>query len=252
MHVLPLSHGTTFVHYSQKTICVIMTVSPISGLTETFRENAPALHVSSRPPTDLTQIVASETEMTATDVTVMWPTSMPLQRVLGTRSAAQVRHAGIRRPHSCSIATASGNEEEPITRPVRHLRSAGKVCMIPTGREGMPPIENAMRMNNGGGIGTHLATTTNVDQYRHRLLRGDHTRDRRSWIERGTDSTEREKETEIYASVIVNESGIGIWADCHRRRQEGIGTTVTDGVASHSRHRFREWMPRGVLDLAVL
>ena len=52
-------------------------------------------------------------------------------------------------------------------------------------------------MSNGGGIGTDLATMTSVD--RHRLHRGDHT-------------TVREKETEIYASVIGIESGIGIWA----------------------------------------
>ena len=151
-------------------------------------------------------------------------------------------HAGIRHlhPHSCSIATVSGKGEDPTTRRVRRrLPSALKVYMIPMGREGIPPIENATPMNSGGGIGTHLATTTGVDH--HRPRRGDHTRGRRLRIGTGSDSTVRETETETYASVI----GIGTWADWHRRphQQEGIGTNAIDGLGSHSRNH-RDWTQR--------
>ena len=170
---------------------------------------------------------------------------MPLQHAMVTGSVAPVcHHAGIRHPHphSCSIATVSGKGEGPTTRRVhRRLRSALKVCMIPMGREGIPPIENATRMNNGGGIGTHLATTTNVDRHHHRARRGDHTRGRRSRIGTGSDSTVRETETETYASVI----GIETWADWHRRprQQEGMGTNAIDGSGSHSRNH-RDWTQR--------
>lgn len=253
MHPLLLSHGTTFMHRPAKTICVITTVSPISGSIGTFLESA--LHSPLRPPTDLIWTATSGTDLIATDVTAMCLTSIPLQRALATRSVAQVRCrcAGIRPHRRCSIATVSGKGEEPTTRPIRRHRSVGKVCTIPTEKEDTPPIENATRMNNGGGIGTDLATTTNVDCHchRHRLHRGDHTRDHHSWIETGIDSTAREKETETCANEIATESGIVIWSDWHHRRQEGSGMTVTDEADSHSRHRFREWIQRGVLDLVV-
>ena len=174
---------------------------------------------------------------------------MPLQHAMVTGSVAPVsRHAGIRHlhPHSCSIVTVSGKGEDPTTRRVRRrLRSALKVCMIPMETEGIPPIENATPMNNGGGIGTHLATTTGVDRHHHRPRRGDHTKGRRSRIGTGSDSTVRETETETYASVIRNESGIGTWADWYPRprQQEDIGTNAIDGLGSHSRNH-RDWTQR--------
>ena len=147
--------------------------------------------------------------MAATDVTVMWPASTSPQRAMVTRSVAVHPHAGTHHPHPCSIGTVSGKGEGPTTRLARRRRSVVMACTTPMGRGGLASIENAMRMNNGGGIGTHLATTISVD--RHRLRRGDHTTDRRSWIRTESDSTVREKETEIYASVTGIESGIGIW-----------------------------------------
>ena len=68
MHALLLSHGTTFVHRSPKTIRVITIVSPISGPTETFPENALLVHSPPHPTTDLMWTAISETE---TDVTAM-------------------------------------------------------------------------------------------------------------------------------------------------------------------------------------
>ena len=171
---------------------------------------------------------------------------MPLQHAMVTGSVAPVsHHAGIRHlhPHSCSIATMSGKGEDPTTRHVhRRLRSALKVYMIPMGGEGIPPIENATPMNNGGGIGTHLAMTTNVDRHHHRARRGDHTRGRRLRIGTGSDSTVRETETETCVIGI----GIGTWADWYRRprQPEGIGTNAIDGLGSHSRNRPRDWTQR--------
>ena len=211
IHVLFPSHGTTFVHRFPKTIHAITIVSPISGPTGTFLENAPVVHLPPHPPTDLIWTATSETEMAATDATVMWLASTPLQRARVTRSVAVRPHVGIRHPHPCSIATVSGKGEGPTTRLVRRHRSVVMVYTIPMGREGLASIENAMLMTNGGGIGTHLATMTNVDPHRHHPRRGDHTIDRRSWIGTESDSTVREKETEIYASVTGIESGIGIW-----------------------------------------
>ena len=141
--------------------------------------------------------------MAATDATVMWPASTSPQAF--SCGPPPRRYS----PPPCSIVTVSGKGEGPTTRVVHRHRSAVMLCTIPMEREGLASIKNAMRMNNGGGIGMHLATTTSVD--RHRLHRGDHTTDRRSWIGTESDSTVREKETEIYASVIVIESGIGIW-----------------------------------------
>lgn len=76
-------------------------------------------------------------------------------------------------------------------------------------REDIPPIENAMHMNNAGGIGSDLATRTSADR-RHHPHRGDHTTDPPLWTETETDSTVRETETEIYASETVTVTGIGI------------------------------------------
>ena len=167
-----------------------------------------------------------------------------------TFAAASVcRHAGIHLPRPCSTATVSGKGEDPTTRRVRRRhRSALKVCMIPMRREGIPPIENATPMNNGGGIGTRLATTTGVDRHHHRPRRGDHMRGRRLRIGTGSDSTVREKETETCASVIGIGIGIATWADWYRRprQQEGIGTSAIDGLGSHSRNRPRDWTQRGV------
>jgi hypothetical protein len=73
----------------------------------------------------------------------------------------------------------------------------------------MPPTENETHMNYGGEIGTDLATTTSVDRHRHQP-RGDHTTDRRSLTETGTDSTARETGTGTFASVIGNENVIAI------------------------------------------
>ena len=160
-----------------------------------------------------------------------------------TFAAASVcRHVGIHLPRLCSTATVSGKGEDPTTRRVRRRhRSALKVCMVPMGREGIPPIENATPMNNGGGIGTHLATTTNVDRRHHRPRRGDHMKGRRSRIGTGSDSTVREIETETCVIGI----GIRTWADWHRRprQQEGIGTNAIDGLGSHSRNH-RDWTQR--------
>ncbi|KAF8553424.1 hypothetical protein OG21DRAFT_1485403 [Imleria badia] len=67
----------------------------------------------------------------------------------------------------------------------RH-RSVVKARTIPVEKEDILPIENAARMNNGGRIGTHLATTTSADRHHHHLQHGDLTKDRPSWTETGT------------------------------------------------------------------
>ena len=173
--------------------------------------------------------------------------STPPQRGMSTDSVGLVRclHGGTRH-HPCSIATVSGKGEEAITQRVHSRHSAVKVCTIKTVIEGIPPIENAMLMNNGGGIGTRLATTTRGEWHLHRFRRGDHTRDQHSWIGTGSDSSVGEKGTGMGGTVTGNESGTAISADWYRprHRREGIGTTTTDGLGSHPRHRSLDWIQR--------